>query len=68
MWSPSRAASSSICRCSELGANGRLLIGFSASHHLRVNALVLVNCYAHYVREEDVDLDDKSPSFQVRSM
>ena len=34
----------------------------------QANALVLVDSGAHYVREDGVDVGDKSPSFQVRSM
>jgi class 3 adenylate cyclase len=34
-------------------AGGVRAIRFSATHPERVSALVLVNCYAHYVREDD---------------
>jgi pimeloyl-ACP methyl ester carboxylesterase len=35
------------------GASGLRAIHFSVTHPERVNVLVLVNCFAHYVREDD---------------
>jgi class 3 adenylate cyclase len=35
------------------GAAGTRMIHFAATHPERVNALVLVNAYAHYLREDD---------------